>query len=122
MREIVKRMFSEIEFGHDNMIDKQFSIRDRIVREGYNQYRYYLWGSNIFTKKADGTIEFSFCGYMTDTTKNRIRDFMCHEVHFSCSVYQKDWQIYLMIGDSDIEIDTHKRYSINVKTREVKAI
>lgn len=122
MREIVKRMFSEIEFGHDNMIDKQFSIRDRIVREGYNQYRYYLWGSNIFTKKADGTIEFSFCGYMTNTTKDRIHDFMHHEVHFPCSVYQKDYQMHLLIGDSVIDIDICKRYSINVKTREVKVI
>ena len=85
MREIVKTMFRELEFGHDNTMDKMFSVRDRIVKEGYNQYRYYLWGSNIFTKKADNTIEFSFCGYMTNTTKDRISAFMWHETNFPCS-------------------------------------
>lgn len=122
MRVVVENMLREIEFGHNNLIEKSFSCRDRIKREGYNQYKYYLWDSNIFTKKADNTIEFSFCGYRTQTTKNRISDFMQYEVRFPCYIYQKNYIEYLKIGDSVIELDIHKRYSINLKTREVKII
>ena len=121
MREIVKTMFREIEFG-SNIFDKMFSCRDRLKREGYNQYKYYLWGSNIFNKRADGKIEFSFCGYQTSTTKNRISDFLWHEINYHCTLRQKNYQMYLIIGDSKIKIDSDKRYEINPKTREVKII
>lgn len=120
MRVVVENMFREIEFGHNNMIDKSFSVRDRLKREGYNQYRYYLWDSNIFTKRADGIIEFSFCNWSTQTTKERISNFLWHETNFKCYVHQKDFNMYLTIGDSEILLDTSKTYTINPKTREVK--
>ena len=75
MRTIEENIIREIQFGSSNQLEKNFSIRDTVIKEGYNQYKIYLWNSLIFAKSAK-TNKYYFCfhGYMTTTTKMELVD------------------------------------------------
>ena len=120
MRVVEQNILREIEFGHNNQLDKCFSVRDRLKRNGYNAYQYFLWEHNIFTKNVN-SVEFSFCGHGSNTTKQRINAFLQHEI-YGTYIYRKNWIHYLHFNEADIKLDEYKTYKINLKTREIEVI
>ena len=110
--------------------DCKLSCRDRTVIEG-NKATYYLWTSPVVVihKKTDGKyrVEFSFCGWHTQTTKERISYLL--RVFADCYIFQKDWKLYLNDSNNNVyPIDSGKSYTVedgkllDVLGREVKAI
>ena len=90
MRAVEKNIIREIQFGSNNQVEKNFSCRDRLKKEGYNQYKIYLWDSLIFYHSAKTNKNyFSFCGYMTNTTKGRINAFITGLSGACAGIYQK---------------------------------
>lgn len=114
MRTIEKKMINEIQFGN-NQIVKNFSCRDRLKKEGYNQYKIYLWDSLIFFHSAKTNKSyFCFHGYMTNTTKGRINAFIAGLSEVCASIYQKNYQLFYTAknGNYIVKIDTKKYYEI----------
>lgn len=89
------------------------SVRDRVeIKNG--KAVYYLWQSPIVTvyKEADGkkSVNFSFCGYSSQTTKQRISELLWE---FSgCFIFRKNWIHYLKLGKDYYRIHEDKTYTI----------
>ena len=115
MREIEKTIIREVQFGNNNQVEKNFSCRDRLRKEGYNQYKIYLWDSLIFCHSAKTNKSyFCFHGYMTNTTKGRINAFIKGLSCAFASIYQKNHQLFYTAknGDYIAKIDSEKYYEI----------
>ena len=124
MREIEKTIIREVQFGNNNLIEKNFSCRDRLKKEGYNQYKIYLWDSLIFCHSAKTNKSyFCFHGYMTNTTKGRINAFITGLSEACAGIYQKNYQLFYTVknGNYIAKIDSHKYYEIQTDGT-VKAI
>lgn len=69
---------------------------------------YTLWNSDVFILYDDGKIEFSFCGWTSNTTKSRINSLLWE---FSNRDYisQKNYVLYFNHGE---KIDPCKKYTI----------
>jgi len=117
MRVIEKNILREVEFGHNNQLQKHFSQRDFLQREGYNAWKYFLWGHNIFTKNVD-SVDFSMCGYSSNTTKSRLNAFL-NEYIPGCRISQKNLTQFLTLDKNTIEIDTCKKYRIDLKSHSI---
>ena len=95
------------------------SKRDRVViktENGIKEIKYYLWSSPIFCMTETDrkiTIDFCFCSWSSQTTKNRID---CLLLHFTKRfyVFQKNWLLYLYDTDTKevFKIDTSMRYTV----------
>ena len=124
MREIEKTIIREIQFGNNNQVEKKFSCRDLLRKEGYNQYKLYLWDSLIFCHSAKTNKNyFCFHGYMTNTTKGRINAFI-NGLSGACTViYKKNDHLFNTSknGNYIAEIDSKKYYEIQTD-RTIKAI
>lgn len=90
--------------------DKSFSTRD-LVEVTEKEVNYYLWSSKIVSiDKKTKSMCFSFCGYMTSTTKARINAFL--SAFGNGCIFQKNYTLYWTDGKLKVLIDTEKRYSI----------
>ena len=124
MREIEKTIIREVQFGNNNQVEKNFSCRDRLRKEGYNQYKIYLWDSLIFCHSAKTNKSyFCFHGYMTNTTKGRINAFINGLSEARAVIYQKNYHLFYATrnGNYIAEIDSKKYYEIQTDGT-VKAI
>ena len=81
------------------------SMRDYVNGKGNGKYFFRLWDSLIFVKTSDA-VYFSFCGYSTLTTKNRINAYL--RTFGSGSVYQKNYTLYW----DGLELDSEKIYRV----------
>lgn len=79
--------------------DFSLSCRDSVQVKTINgkiKAIYILWVSPIFevTKEIDGnfTVKFSFCGYSTQTTKNRLSTLINHFI--GGYIFQKNYNMY----------------------------
>lgn len=122
MREIEKLMVREIEFNSGNW-KKSFSCRDSVECKGYNTFDYYLWENKIFSKDSTG-IEFSFCGWSSQTTKNRLNAFLFSfwNDRPSPQIKQVNFNMVLKLKDKEYKIDTSKRYRINYADSVLKEV
>lgn len=98
--------------------DFSLSCRDSVQVKTINgkiKAVYILWVSPIFevTKEIDGsfTVKFSFCGYSTQTTKNRLSMLINH---FSGGyIFQKNYNMYYRNMNKEVyPIDTAKSYML----------
>ena len=115
MRAIEKNIIREIQFGNNNQIEKNFSCRDRLKKEGCNQYKIYLWDSLIFCHSVKTNKNyFCFHGYMTNTTKGRINAFITGLSGACAGIYQKNYQLFYTEknGNDIAKIDSKKYYEI----------
>lgn len=96
MREIEKEIIREIHFGHKYIMGKNFSIRDRLERDGYNEYKIFLWDSLIFFHSAKTNKSyFSFNGYATHTTLSRINAYIASLSPIPTGrIFKRDYQLY----------------------------
>ena len=122
MREIEKTIVREIEFNAGYW-KKSFSCRDSVECKGYNTFNYYLWENNIFSKDSTG-IEFSFCGWSSQTTKNRLNAFLFSfwNDRPSPKISQVNFNMVLKLKDKEYKIDTSKRYRINYSDSVLKEV
>ena len=89
------------------------SVRDRVeIKNG--RAVYYLWDSPIVTvyKMADSkkSVCFSFCGFSSQTTKQRISELLWEFTH--CYIFRKNWIHYLKMGNDYYRIHEDKRYTV----------
>ena len=90
--------------------NRSFSIRD-LVEVTEKEVNYYLWTSKIISiDKKTKSMCFSFCGYMTNTTKARINAFL--SAFGNGYIFQKNYTLYWTDGKLKVLIDTEKRYYI----------
>lgn len=91
----------------------RLSIRDR-VDITKNQAVYCLWGSPVITvyKRTNGkkSTSFSFCGFSSQTTKERISELLWVFEH--CHIFRKNWAHYLKMGNDYYEISEDSRYTV----------
>lgn len=81
------------------------SMRDYVKGTGKGIYYFRLWDSLIFVK-MENAVFFSFCGYGTQTTKNRINAFLSA---FSTGyVRQKNYAMFY----NDFELELDKIYRV----------
>ena len=110
-RVIEERIISKIENWKDGVYS--LSCRDRVEVKG-NRADYFLWDSPIVTvyKETDGkiTIEFSFCNWSSQTTKQRISEILFHFLH--CFIFRKNWIHYLKMGNEYYKINESRLYTI----------
>jgi hypothetical protein len=92
----------------------RLSCRDRVwIKNG--RATYYLWDSPVVTvyKEIGGekSVNFCFCGYGSQTTKERISELLWH---FSdrAFIFRKNWIHYLKIGNDYYRIHEDKAYTI----------
>lgn len=89
------------------------SVRDR-VEITKDKATYYLWQSPIVTvyKELSGekSICFSFCGYSSQTTKQRISELLF--AFTGDYIFRRDWIHYLKMGIDFYRIDESKCYTV----------
>ena len=100
---------------HGKAREYNLSCRDTVTIKEDNKriVTYILWASPIVTIiEEDGKrkIEFSFCGWSSQTTKKRISHILYH--YAKCWVFQKNWKIYLRKGNKVYSVDTCMKYTI----------
>ena len=101
--------------------DKEYTLscRDRVVivtTDGIRKVTYFLWVSPIFSMtETNGKkiINFSFCHWSSQTTKNRIDSLLLHFTR-RFYVFQKNWILYLYDTDTKevFKIDTSMEYTV----------
>jgi len=90
------------------------SVRDKVeIKNG--KAVYYLWDSPVVTvyKMTDGkkSICFSFCGYSSQTTKERISELLW-AFSDKAFIFRKNWIHYLKMGNDYYRISENKTYTI----------
>ena len=89
------------------------SVRDRVKIEK-NKAIYYLWDSPIVTvyKMTDGkkSVSFSFCGYSSQTTKQRISELLWEFT--GCYIFRRNWIHYLKMNDKYYRISENITYTV----------
>ena len=99
MREIEKKIIECLERQENKILSK----RDRVENNVY-----YLWDSPIVEIK-NNCVLVSFCGFNTNTTKQRIRNIL---YYFSkINVFQKNFEIYI----NNEKIDINDTYCFLIK-------
>ena len=115
MRKIEKNIIHVLEELKDvNYMTRDnfsLSVRDSIYKDR-ETIQYKLWNNIIFEyNRKENTYYFSFYGYPTNTTKNRLNAiFNCFNLG---GFYQKNYIVYWVNnGTIKIEVDTNKKYRI----------
>ena len=112
-RVIEERIIDTINNWKDG--EHRLSKRDRVTIEG-NKAIYYLWISPVFsvTKETDGktTINFSFCNWGSQTTKERISELLWAFSNSKTYVFRKNWIHYLKMNEKYYQINENKPYAI----------
>lgn len=115
MRKIEKNIIHVLEELKDvNYMTRDnfsLSVRDSIYKDR-ETIQYKLWNNIIFEyNRKENTYYFSFYGYSTNTTKNRLNAiFNCFNLG---GFYQKNYIVYWVNnGTIKIEVDTNKKYRI----------
>lgn len=89
------------------------SVRDT-VEITKNKAIYRLWGSPVVKvyKETDGkkTVSFCFCGYPSQTTKERISTILQEFAH--CHIFRKNWIHYLKMGNDCYRIEEASHYTV----------
>ena len=113
MRKIEKNIIHVLEELKDvNYMTRDnfsLSVRDSIYKDR-ETIQYKLWNNIIFEyNRKENTYYFSFYGYSTNTTKNRLNAiFNCFNLG---GFYQKNYIVYWVNnGTIKIEVDTNKKY------------
>lgn len=97
---------------------RQLSIRD-FVEDCGNTTKYRLWGHNVFSVHHDlNEVMFSFCGYQTNTTKSRINALLPG----GCSVYQKNWELFLNVDGVVYSFGSCDKVHINLSNHNVEIV
>ena len=100
---------------HGKIREYCLSCRDRVFIREIDDRRvmtYFLWSSplvNVVTGEKP-FIEFSFCNWSSQTTKERISHLLYHFA--DCIVFQKNWKMYLKKDNKVYPIDTCMNYTI----------
>ena len=128
MRTIEKQIISYLknsDFLNDSANcgkSKDLSLRDSVTLEK-TQKRVYLHGNCIFTLDKENNVRFSFQGWRTNTTKNRINALISAFSSCSAVIYQKNYQLLFSCSAGVFPIDSDKIYTIrNGKPEEVESI
>ena len=101
---------------------KDLSLRDSVTLEK-TQKRVYLHGNCIFTLDKENNVRFSFQGWRTNTTKNRINALLSAFSSCSAVIYQKNYHLVFSSSVGKFPIDSDKIYTIkNGKPEEVESI
>lgn len=100
---------------HGKIREYFLSCRDRVlIREidGRRVMTYFLWSSPIVNVVTGDKpfIEFSFCNWGSQTTRERIAHLLRH--FNGCFVFQKNWKMYLSHNNKIYPIDTSMNYTI----------
>lgn len=94
------------------------SVRDSVEDFGTTT-KYRLWGHNIYSVHHDlNEVVFSFCGYQTNTTKSRINALLPG----GCSVYQKNYELFLNVDDVIYSFNSCDRVHINLSNHKVDIV
>ena len=107
----------EFENSFDSIKSKELSTRDTVITTN-TQKRFYLWTSCIFVLDKENNVRFSFCGYQTNTTKNRINALLKEFVSCNVCVYQKNGELFYNSDNRAYPIDVYKTYTIQNGTLE----
>ena len=84
------------------------SVRDRVeIKNG--QAIYYLWKSPIVTVTGK-SVKFSFCGFSSQTTKNRISSLLWEFA--GCLIFRKNCIHYLKMGNDYYRLNESYSYTI----------
>ena len=103
---IEKRIIDTINNWKDGVYN--LSVRDKVKIDG-DKATYYLWGSPIVTVTGK-TVSFCFCGYASQTTKERISELLWEFA--DCFIFRKNWLHYLKMGDNYYKIDETQCYTV----------
>lgn len=110
-RVIEERIIDKIQNWKDG--NYSLSVRDRVEIDNRTAI-YYLWQSPIVTiyKEADGkkTVSFSFCGYSSQTTKQRISELLW--AFSGCYIFRKNRIHYLRMGNDYYKINESRCYTL----------
>ena len=112
---IEDKIIEKLEHGKNR--EYSLSCRDTVVIktvDGVREATYILWCSPIVTiKDVDGKkkIVFSFCGWSSMTTKNRISAILWHFLGWS--IFQKNWKIYITKSLKVYPVDCSMQYTVN---------
>lgn len=114
MRDIELKIRSAIDWGKSGAL----SVRDMVEACG-NTTKYFLWGHNVYSEHYDiGEVAFSFCGWQTNTTKSRLNALL----PVGCSVYQKNYELFLKVDGVVYPFDSCDKVHINLRNRKVDII
>ena len=106
MRTIEKNIINHLRAGAGSY---SLSMRDLVeVSESGNIKRVYLWNHNIFSIEY-GNIIFSLCGWNSTTTKSRLNALLGNFTQ--ARIMQKDYQLFVVIGNNKFPISSDKRYT-----------
>ena len=79
------------------------SVRDSIYKD-QETIQYKLWNNMIFEyNRKENTYYFSFCGYSTNTTKNRLNAILYNFLHVY--IIQKNYKLVLNWNNKEYLID-----------------
>ena len=104
------------------------SVRDSIYKDR-ETIQYKLWNNTIFEyNRKENTYYFSFCGYSTNTTKNRLNAIL--NAFFEASITQKNYKWVLNWNQKEYLIDAtnifyfkdNKLYRLGAHEEEVKPL
>lgn len=105
-RVIEEKIIDKINSWKDGIYS--LSVRDRIeIKNG--KAVYYLWKSPIVTVTGK-TVQFSFCGFSSQTTKQRISELLWEFA--DCFIFRKNWIHYLKMGNDYYRINENVSYTI----------
>ena len=116
MRTIEEKIIKKLAGAGDGQYN--LSVRDsvRVItdNEGNRKAVYTLWSSPVVevqhTPDRKLKIQFSFCDWQSQTTKNRISEILYYFTNHY--IFQKNWKLYVHFGNSDYAIDAHQPYYI----------
>ena len=86
------------------------SVRDSVYKDR-ETIQYKLWNNIIFEyNRKENTYYFSFCGYSTNTTKNRLNAIL--NAFFDASITQKNYKLVLNWDNQNYFINETNIYCI----------
>lgn len=105
-RVIEEKIIEKIHTWKDGIY--KLSVRDEVKIEG-NKAIYYLWGSPVVTITGK-TVRFCFCGYASQTTKQRISELLWEFA--DCYIFRRNWAHYLKMNNNYYKINESYCYTI----------
>ena len=117
MRKVEKNILSFI--NSINAGKKYFSERDFLEKSKNGDFDFYLWQHLIFSKNGNNLM-FSFRGYQTNTTKNRLNVLIGNYLKACFCV--NNYQLYYCYNGVKTPVDNTKSYKINLDTKELSII
>ena len=116
---IANEFYTLMKSEETECILKHLSIRDIINFTG-NDYitkvRYRLWGNTVLKYTYKNELIFSFCGYMTNTTKSRLNAILFYLSNISLvydfgGFFQKNYELFWQTKNGIAKkIDASKKY------------